>query len=178
MDFLLYFNSFDFLISLFLIAFTILGIVKGFYQEFISIGIWIASIIVAWVFRYFPQDFISGIIADREMQEMFSFLLIFIIVFIFFRVIGKAVIKGINSMQKSAMDRILGSLIGFAKGFLLTITIFLLSGEYIMSKNWWKSSYLADNIYESAEIMGSFVGKVPYKEIKEIQVDEKLLESN
>ena len=30
----------------------------------------------------------------------------------------------------------------------------------------------------AAEIMGSFVGKVPYKEIKEIQVDEKLLESN
>ena len=47
-----------------------------------------------------------------------------------------------------------------------------------MSNNWWKSSYLADNIYESAEIMGSFVGKVPYMEIKEIQVDEKLLESN
>ena len=109
---------------------------------------------------------------------MFSFLLIFIIVFIFFRVIGKAIIKGINSMQKSAMDRILGSLIGFTKGFLLTITIFLVSDEYIMSKNWWKSSYLADNIYESAEIMGSFVGEVPFKEIKEIQVNEKLLESN
>ena len=178
MDFLLYFNSFDFIISLFLITFTILGIVKGFYQEFISIGIWISSIIVAWIFRYFPQDFISGIIADREMQEMFSFLLIFIIVFIFFRVIGKAIIKGINSMHKSAMDRILGSFIGFAKGFLLTITIFLLSDEYIMSNNWWKTSYLADNIYASAEVIGSFVGKVPFNDIKEIQVDEKLLESN
>ena len=112
------------------------------------------------------------------MQEMFSFLLIFIIVFIFFRVIGKAIIKGINSMHKSAMDRILGSFIGFAKGFLLTITIFLLSDEYIMSNNWWKTSYLADNIYASAEVIGSFVGKVPFNDIKEIQVDEKLLESN
>ena len=54
--------------------------------------------------------------------------------------------------------------------------IFLLSDEYIMSKSWWKSSYLADNIYESAELLGGLVGKVPYKEIKEIQVDEKLLE--
>ena len=81
-------------------------------------------------------------------------------------------------MQKSAMDRILGSFIGFTKGFLLTITIFLVSDEYIMSKNWWKTSYLADNIYESAEIIGTLVGKVPYKEIKEIQVDEKLLENN
>ena len=81
MDFLLYFNLFDYLISLFVITFTVLGIVKGFYQEFISIGIWITSIAVAWIFRYFPQDFISGIIADEEMQEMFSFLLIFIIVF-------------------------------------------------------------------------------------------------
>ena len=178
MDFLLYFNSFDFLISLFLIAFTILGIVKGFYQEFISIGIWIASIIVAWAFRYFPQDFVSGIIADRGIQEIFSFLFIFIIIFIFFRVIGKAIIKGINSMQKSAMDRILGGFIGFAKGFILTITIFLLSDEYIMSNDFWKSSYLADNIYESAEVIGSFIGKVPYKEIREIQVDQKLLERN
>ena len=178
MDFLFYFNSFDFLITLFLVIFTILGIVKGFYQEFISIGIWIVSIIVAWIFRYFPQEFIEGIISDKEMQEMFSFLLIFIIAFIFFRIIGKAIIKGINSMQKSAMDRILGSFIGFSKGFLLTITIFLLSDEYIMSKSWWKSSYLADNIYESAELLGGLVGKVPYKEIKEIQVDKKLLESD
>ena len=45
-----------------------------------------------------------------------------------------------------------------------------------MSKGWWKTSYLADNIYESAELLGGLVGKVPYKEIKEIQVDEKLLE--
>lgn len=178
MDFLLYFNLFDYLISLFVITFTVLGIVKGFYQEFISIGIWIASIVVAWIFRYFPQDFISGIIADEEMQEMFSFLLIFIIVFIFFRIIGKAIIKGINSMQKSIMDRMLGSFIGFSKGFLFTITIFLVSDEYIMSQNWWKTSYLADNIYESAETIGTLVGKVPYKEIKDIQVDEKLLESN
>jgi uncharacterized membrane protein required for colicin V production len=81
-------------------------------------------------------------------------------------------------MHKSVMDRILGSFIGFAKGFLLTITIFLLSDEYIMSNNWWKTSYLADNIYASAEVIGSFVGKVPFNDIKEIQVDEKLLESN
>jgi hypothetical protein len=37
---------------------------------------------------------------------------------------------------------------------------------------------LADNIYESAEVIGSFIGKVPYKEIREIQVDQKLLERN
>ena len=134
------------------------------------------GLLLLLLLRYFPQEFIEGIISDKEMQEMFSFLLIFIIVFIFFRIIGKAIIKGINSMQKSAMDRILGSFIGFSKGFLLTITIFLLSDEYIMSKSWWKSSYLADNIYESAELLGGLVGKVPYKEIKEIQVDEKLLE--
>ena len=81
-------------------------------------------------------------------------------------------------MHKSAMDRILGGFIGFAKGFILTITIFLLSDEYIMSNDFWKSSYLADNIYESAEVIGSFIGKVPYKEIREIQVDQKLLERN
>ena len=178
MDFLLYFNTFDFLISLFLVAFTILGIVKGFYQEFISIGIWIASIIVAWVFRYFPQDFVSGIIADKEMQEWFSFLLIFIFVFIFFRIIGQALIKGINSMQKSAVDRILGSLVGFSKGFLIMTTIFLLGDEYIMEQSWWEISYLSDGIYYSAELIGNLVGQVPFEEIKDIQINEKLLDSN
>ena len=174
MDFLLYFNWFDFLISLIAGTFVVLGIVKGFYQEFISVAIWIVSIIVAWFFRDYPNDFISSIIADREMQEMFSFLLIFIIIFIFFRVIGKALIKGINSMQKSAMDRILGSIIGFFKGSLIIITVFLLSDEYIMEKSWWKSSYLSDQIYDSAELLGGLVGKVPYQEIKDINVKEQL----
>ena len=175
MDFLLYFNTFDFLISLFIIGFTCLGIVKGFYQEFISIGIWVASIVVAWIFRYFPQDFVSGIIADKEMQEWLSFLLIFIFVFLFFRIIGQALIKGINSMQKSAVDRILGSFVGFSKGFLIMITLFLLGDEYIMSQFWWKDSYLSEDIYYFAELVGSLVGQVPFEEIKDIQLDEKLL---
>ena len=171
MDFLLYFNWFDFLVSLFLGTFVVLGIVKGFYQEFISIGIWISSIVVAWIFRDYPNNFISSIIADKEMQELFSFLLIFIIVFLFFRIIGKALIKGINSMQKSAMDRLLGSFVGFAKGSIFIITVFLLSDEYIMQKGWWKSSYLSDQIYSSAELVGSFVGRVPYQDLKEIKVE-------
>ena len=178
MDFLLYFNTFDFLISLFIIGFTILGMVKGFYQEFISIGIWIGSIIVAWIFRYFPQDFVSEFIADKEMQEWFSFLLIFIFVFIFFRVIGQALIKGINSMQKSAVDRILGSLIGFTKGFLIMTTAFFLGDEYIMEQSWWENSYLSDGLYYSAELIGNLVGQVPFDELKDIQIDEKLLERN
>ena len=147
MDFLLYFNTFDFLVSMFIVGFTCLGTVKGFYQEFVSIGIWVGSIIVAWIFRYFPQEFVSGIIADKEMQEWFSFLLIFIFVFLFFRIIGQALIKGINSMQKSAVDRILGSFVGFFKGFLIMVTVFLLGDEYIMSQSWWKNSYLSEDIY-------------------------------
>jgi uncharacterized membrane protein required for colicin V production len=77
-------------------------------------------------------------------------------------------------MQKSAMDRILGSLIGFFKGSLIIITVFLLSDEYIMQKSWWKSSYLSDQIYDSAEFLGSLVGKVPYQEIKDIKVNDQL----
>ncbi len=176
MDFLLYFNTFDFLVSMFIVGFTCLGIVKGFYQEFVSIGIWVGSIIVAWIFRYFPQEFVSGIIADKEMQEWFSFLLIFIFVFLFFRIIGQALIKGINSMQKSAVDRILGSFVGFFKGFFIMVTVFLLGDEYIMSQSWWKNSYLSEDIYFYAELVGSFIGQVPLEEIKDIQIDEKLLQ--
>ena len=78
-------------------------------------------------------------------------------------------------MQKSAVDRILGSFVGFSKGFLIMITLFLLGDEYIMSQFWWKDSYLSEDIYYYAELVGSLVGQVPLEEIKDIQLDEKLL---
>ena len=49
---------------------------------------------------------------------------------------------------------------------------------YLHSQEQLEKLLLADHIYESAELLGGLVGKVPYNEIKEIQVDEKLLEKD
>jgi len=171
MDFLFYFNWFDYFLCLFIGTFIILGIVKGFYQEFISVSIWTITICIAWVFRDLPNYFISSIVSNKEMQEMFSFLLIFIIVFLFFRVIGKALIKGINAMSKSPIDRFLGGFMGFAKGSLISITFFLIGDQYILKTDWFLSAYLSENIYSSTEFVISLVGSVPLEDLEKIKLE-------
>ena len=61
---------------------------------------------------------------DKEIKSIFSFVSIFIVLLIIFRITGKAIMKGMNSMQKGLLDRIFGGLFG---GFLFLIKLFLMT---------------------------------------------------
>ena len=79
--------------------------------------------------------------------------------------------KGMNSMQKGLLDRIFGGLFGGLRGTVIILVMFLVGDAYIMRQTWWKDSYMSDYILTGADQLGSFVGKVPYKEINSEDLD-------
>ena len=171
MDFLLYLNTFDFFILLIFFSSLLIGISRGLYIEIISNAIWISAILIAWFFRYYPMEIFDNFTNDKEIKSIFSFVSIFIVLLIIFRITGKAIMKGMNSMQKGILDRIFGGLFGGFRGSVIIIVMFLVGDTYIMRQTWWKDSYMSDYILTGADHLGSFVGKVPYKEINSEDLD-------
>lgn len=165
MDFLLYLNAFDFFILLIFLSSLLIGISRGFYIEIVSNAIWLSAILIAWFFRYYPMDIFDNFTSDKEIKSIFSFFSIFVVLLIIFRITGKAVMKGMNSMQKGLLDRIFGGVFGGFRGSLIIIVMFLVSDTFITRQIWWKESFLSDYVLSGADYLGSFVGKVPYQEI-------------
>ena len=60
---------------------------------------------------------------------------------------------------------------GGFRGTVIILVMFLVGDTYIMRQAWWKDSYMADYILIGADQLGSFVGKVPYKEINSEDLD-------
>ena len=73
--------------------------------------------------------------------------------------------------KRQLLDRIFGGLFGGFRGSVIIIVMFLVGDTYIMRQTWWKDSYMSDYILTGADHLGSFVGKVPYKEINSEDLD-------
>ena len=111
---------------------------------------------------------------SKEIKSIFSFVSIFVVLLIVFRITGKAIMKGMNSMQKGLLDRIFGSFFGGLRGSVIIIMLFLVGETYIMRQTWWKDSYMSDYILTGADHLGSFIGRVPYEEInaEDLEIDK------
>lgn len=171
MDILLYLNAFDFLVLIVFFSSLLIGISRGLYIEIISNAIWVSAILIAWFFRYYPMEIFDNFTNDKEIKSIFSFVSIFVILLIIFRITGKAIMKGMNSMQKGLLDRIFGGLFGGFRGTVIILVMFLVGDAYIMRQTWWKDSYMSDYILTGADQLGSFIGKVPYREINSEDLD-------
>jgi len=175
MDILFYLNVFDFFVLLIFFSSLLIGVSRGLYVEIISSAVWVGALLIAWFFRYYPMEIFDNFTKDKEVKSIFSFVSIFLVLLIVFRFTGKAIMKGMNSMQKGLLDRIFGGMFGGFRGSILIIVMFLVGDTYIMRQTWWKDSYMSEYILTGADYLGSFVGKLPYEDINSEDLD---LENN
>ena len=112
MDILLYLNIFDFFVFLIFFSSLLIGVSRGLYVEIISSAVWVGALLIAWFFRYYPMEIFDNFTKDKEVKSIFSFVSIFLVLLIVFRFTGKAIMKGMNSMQKGLLDRIFGGMFG------------------------------------------------------------------
>lgn len=178
MDFLFYFNWFDYLISFVLGIYLLLGFLKGLFKEAKSIATLTLSVFFAWAFRDYSESFLNILIKVENLNDIFSFLLMFLPIYLVISLLIKLFFKGINFFNSGFLDKFLGSLIGFLKGGLIIIIVFLLSNEYIIYQSWWEKSYLSEQILFLADLIKSSVDLISYEEIKDIKINKNFLEDN
>lgn len=120
---------------------VVVGAVRGFVKEAISIA---ALLVAIWAALYFGPgvgEVSDSWISSRELQTWFGRILVFAIILSVGGLLGWGISKLVRLSVLSGMDRLLGAMFGTARGVLLA-ALFIIAGQFTGFDNdeWWLNS--------------------------------------
>ena len=133
----------DIIIAAAILVSVVVGFLRGFIKESISIA---ALLLAIWAALYLGPavgNVSSSWLSSEELQTWFGRILVFAVILILGGLVGWTLSKLVRVSPLSGMDRFLGSLFGAARGILL-LAVFVLGGEFAGFSNdpWWQESKL------------------------------------
>ncbi len=140
----------DLIISGIILLSILIGIVRGFVKESISLVTWVVAICLAAMYASPLSEHIT-FTSNAFIRNLTSFLIIFVgTVFvgaIFNYIIGSMVRK----TPFSVPDRILGSAFGVLRGvFFVTVLVLIAGLTPFPKEQWWQKSYAISHFEELA----------------------------
>tara|TARA_B100000900_G_C20173844_1_gene550990 strand:- start:119 stop:589 length:471 start_codon:yes stop_codon:yes gene_type:complete len=132
--------TFDTIVLFVLLLFSLLGIIRGFIRELLSVFSWILCIVVAYmhygglathVQGYLPGDFLPFIVA---------FVIIFATGLLIMSIITNWVSKIVKESPLGGLDRLLGCLFGLTKGIIMIVFVAFILDFTGFQGDWWIKS--------------------------------------
>ena len=108
---------------------SLLGLIRGFVKEFLSLTKWLLSAYITYISFEQIKSFLSAYIRDTIIIEFLASGVVFGIIFLILSIIFNFISRIINTKSLGLIDKILG----FGFGFLRIILIFSLI--FIIYKN-------------------------------------------
>jgi membrane protein required for colicin V production len=124
-----------------------ISVVVGFMRGFIKEAISVTSLLIAiWAALHFGHS-VGGIseswLSSRELQIWFGRILVFVVILAIGGLLGWSLSKIIRMSALSGTDRIFGVLFGFCRGVVL-FAVLIIGGQFagFDNDNWWLRSRL------------------------------------
>ena len=160
----------DIIIALALLASVVVGVVRGFVKEAISIA---ALLIAIWAALYFGPavgDISSSWLTSEGLQMWFGRILVFAIILSIGGLLGWGISKLVRMSVLSGMDRFLGALFGTLRGILL-LAVFVIGGQFagFDKDEWWLSSRLIPHV----EVVADWIKVMAPKGFELLMPDEQ-----
>jgi len=160
----------DIIIAVALGLSIVVGIVRGFVKEAISIA---ALLIAIWASLYFGPavgNVSSSWLSSEELQMWFGRILVFAIILSVGGLLGWGISKLVRMSVLSGMDRLFGSLFGSARGVLL-LAVFIIGGQFAGFDNddWWLQSRLIPHV----EVVADWIKVMAPKGLELLMPDEE-----
>lgn len=117
-------KNFDYFILLIIFVSSYFGCKKGFIESFVDFFAWVGSAII--VFDSYEKifEFFNGFIPSKFVAACISSLGVYVALVILISLFGVRVIKFCSSFTGSNLDKFIGTLFGFIRGFLVGVAIF------------------------------------------------------
>lgn len=152
-------NSFDYLMIVVLVAFAIVGAIRGFVLEMLSLVLWPLSAFIAWLFAEQVASYFQSLISDPQLRVVAAFLAVFLIVFI----VGTIVVYFIHrALPLRGVFRkpnvLLGGLVGILRGAIVILIVFLVAGvTSLPQRPWWRESVMAPYFQKAAVTVSAYI---------------------
>ena len=128
----------DVLIALIVLGSTLLGFLRGFVREAVSLAFWILAIWAAWKFGPTVEPHLGGLLADPRVAPWIGRLVILVLVLLVGWTIGMLLSYFARSAGLGPLDRAIGLLFGIARGMVL-MGLMIIGGEllHLNQEEWW-----------------------------------------
>ena len=130
----------------------IVGFMRGFVKEAISIAALLVAIWAAFNLGPHAASLSEDWLAAESMQLWFGRILVFVVVLVIGGLLGWGIGKLVRLSVLSGMDRMLGMLFGFARGVVLA-AVFVIGGQYAEfdRDQWWQESRFVPYLEQVAD---------------------------
>lgn len=161
-------NSFDYVMIIVLVGFTVTGALRGFVLEALSLVLWPVTAFIAWLLADQVAPMFDSFIGEPQLRLVAAFMLIFLVVFI----IGTIVVYLVHrALPLRGMLRrpnvILGAAVGLLRGAIIIVLVFLVAGiTSLPQRPWWRESLLAPHFEKVAIAVGAFMPRDIARHIK------------
>jgi membrane protein required for colicin V production len=133
----------DVFLALIVLGSTLLGLLRGFVREAVSLAFWILAIWAAWKFGTMVEAHLGGLLADPKVAPWVGRLVILVLVLLVGWAIGMLLSYFARSAGLGPLDRVIGLLFGIARGMVL-MGLMIIGGEllHLNEEDWWSRSKL------------------------------------
>jgi membrane protein required for colicin V production len=133
----------DVLIVLVILGSTVVGVLRGFLREAVSLLFWIAAIWAAWKFGPIVEPHLGGLLAGPNVAPWVGRLLVLVLVLLAGWMVGMVLSYFMHRAGVGIMDRGMGLLFGLLRGAVL-VGLMIIGGEllHLNQEEWWNRSKL------------------------------------
>lgn len=133
----------DIIIAVALLISIVVGFLRGFVKEAISIATLVIAIWAALYFGPAVGNVSEEWLSSAELQVWFGRIMVFAVILIVGALLGWGISRLIRLSLLSGFDRLFGSLFGMVRGVIL-VAVFVIGGQFAGFDNdeWWMNSRL------------------------------------
>jgi membrane protein required for colicin V production len=133
----------DVLILLVLLGSTLIGALRGFIREAVSVVFWILAVWLAWKLGPVIEPHLGGLLADPSIAPWVGRLVILVLVLLTGWLVGMALSYLTRSLGLGTLDRVIGLFFGIVRGMVL-VGLLVIGGEllHLNHEDWWNRSRL------------------------------------
>jgi membrane protein required for colicin V production len=133
----------DVLIVLVIVGSTVVGLLRGFIREAVSLVFWIVAIWAAWKFGPVVEPHLGGLLAEPNVAPWVGRLVVLVLVLLLGWIVGSLLSYFTHRVGLGIMDRGMGLLFGLLRGAVL-VGLMIIGGEllHLNQEEWWNRSKL------------------------------------
>jgi membrane protein required for colicin V production len=133
----------DIFILLVLLGSILIGALRGFIREVISLVFWVLAVYGAWKFGYMVEPHLGGVLANPDIAPWVGRVVVLVLILVVGWAVGLAAVYFTRSLGLGTLDRVLGVLFGLLRGLVL-VGLLVICGELLKlnQEDFWERSKL------------------------------------
>ncbi len=122
----------------------VIGLIRGFVREALSLVIWICAALVAKLFGEQLSLYLIGHIETPSLRLMTAYAILFVSTLLLGAMLSYVISTLIRVTGLSGTDRLLGMIFGAIRAFIIVMAVLILLPGFlpVIEDSWWKESQL------------------------------------